>query len=109
MLASGEYAVFTNNSDPATNGGITPFAAYGPMLRLGNGGDSVSLSYQGTVIDTIAWDGSWPGANGTAICLRASYPASNDAAADWSAAVGSYGPTGDLGAPGVANDATNCP
>lgn len=108
-IAPGGYAIFAYSNNLAENGGISAMVGYGSSgIQLSNSGDQITLIYQGNIIDEVTWTGSWPGGNGTAICLKAPY-GDNDMSSSWSSSVGSFGSSPDNGHPGDASDSTNCP
>jgi large repetitive protein len=108
-IPSGGYAVIAHNLEPGTNGGVDAIASYGMDLLLANTDDVVRIAYQATEIDMVDWASGWPGSNGVSMCLRFPYAADNNVMGSWGASAGSFGTGGDMGSPGLASDATNCP
>ena len=91
------------------NGGVENASAYGTRIALANGGDRITLTVGSTTIDEVVWSAGWPGAtDGTSMCLKAPY-GDNSMPGAWSNSVGTFSTSGDLGSPGVASSATNCP
>lgn len=86
----------------SVNGGIElDFEWSGPALS--NAGDSLTLSFDGTTIDTVDFS-SFTIVSGVALSLDTAADAvDNDDASFWCEATSSYG-DGDLGTPGAAND-----
>ncbi len=105
-VPAGGYMILGINADAATNGGITVAYAYNNIF-LGNGADELILrTPDGTVIDSIAWDGGtlWPDPTGASMSLQDPGLDNNDGT-NWCVATTPYG-AGDLGTPGTTND---CP
>lgn len=96
------YFVFGTKS--AENGGYTPdyLYPYNDMKLIKEG--SISLSSNGTEIDTVQWDSSWTMSVGASFNLSSSFADStlNDDVKHWCNSTKSYG-DGDLGSPGAMN------
>ncbi len=107
LIPAGGFLVLGNNTDTATNGGVTVDYGYGGSWFIANGDDEIILTDElGTEIDRVEYDGgpSFPDPNGASMALI--NPAlDNNIGANWCEAVTPYG-AGDLGTPGTAND---CP
>lgn len=101
------YAVLGASADTSNNGGVVLDAEFGNGVALNNSGDTVEISLRGTVIDSLAYTASWPGGNGTSMCLKFPY-GDRTVSSSWSDSVGTFG-SGQNGHPGVASDAMNCP
>lgn len=55
-ILPGEYLVFGNNADPASNGiGASPSYVYGANVVLQNGADELELRCNGVVVDRVFW------------------------------------------------------
>ena len=100
------YAVLANNPDVNSNGGIPVDAEY-TGVSLGNGGDTIMLSYDGVVIDSVAYDDgiNFPEVDGVSMNLD---PGSfdtiaNDDGSNWCMANSELA-SGDKGTPKEAND-----
>jgi len=108
-LLPGEFAVFGPLDDLTVNGGVSLDYAYGTGLLLNNGGgDTLTLSYQETVLDGVAFDngGDFPAALGVSLTLgNTSFAAAlNDIGSNWCLGTSPYGDGSNLGTPGAAND-----
>ena len=97
-VESGGYFVLGRNGSSAHNGGVQVDHVYGEVT-LNNGGDVITLSYQGTVIDSIAYDeaSGFPLSAGVSIINDALLPGSST---DWCSSSSSFG-GGDFGSPGA--------
>ena len=99
------YAVFTARSEKTLNGGvITDYAYSYSDISFGNS-DNLSISYNGTTFDTVAYVRStWNVTEGFALNLTPSLfnATSNDNKSNWCAPSSTYG-DGDYGTPGGAN------
>lgn len=100
----GEYLVFGNNADIATNGGVTVDFEYSGFT-LANGADEiVLLDGSNAEIDRVVYDGGpdFPDPTGASMALND--PAlDNNVGANWAVSAVPFG-DGDLGTPGAAND-----
>ena len=108
-VGSGEYVVLARNGSTAQNGGVVPIHVYG-KLTLNNPGETLTLSYDGTLIDQVVYGGTegTPEAKGASLMLfSAGKPSntSNDSSFNWCVSAGSFG-SGDKGSPGQDNG--NC-
>ncbi len=107
IVPPGGYAVFGNNVDSTTNGGVIVDFAYGNMA-LGNFDDEIEIiSVDGTItIDRVAWDdgATFPDPTGASMSLdpAALDAVSNDDGTNWCEGSTVYG-DGDLGSPGSPN------
>ncbi|MDG1478852.1 MAG: MopE-related protein [Myxococcota bacterium] len=102
-----DYAVFARRA--SNNGGVTADYAYDTDMTFGNGSsDELYLDIDGTVIDSVAWDGgtNWPYAEGIAMMLDPDYysESDNDDYSYWCDASSEITSGGDLGTPGADND-----
>jgi predicted extracellular nuclease len=107
MVPAGGYLVLGNNTDFATNGGVSVAYSYGSSFFLSNGADELILEIDSlTEVDRVEWDGgpTFPDPTGASMSLID--PAlDNNIGANWCEASTPYG-DGDLGTPGSANDCT---
>ena len=107
VVAAGGYVVFGKDSNTAVNGGVTVDYAFGTKMDLGNGSDSVYLTYGSTTIDAVVWDNgaTFPDPTGYSMSLDpdARDTSSNDTGSNWCEASSTYG-DGDYGTPGADND-----
>lgn len=112
IIPPGGYGIFAYAADAATNGGL-PFVtgAYGAAdIQLNNGTETITLSYNSVIIDSISYDMTWPAGAGVSACLRFPYAMDNGVPAGWGSSVGAFGSVAtELGSPGTANNSTNCP
>jgi hypothetical protein len=115
MIPAGGYVVFGVSSDPGLNGGMTVDYEFSGM-SLGNGSDELILTNASGTLDEIVWDNgsTFPDPTGASMSLDPSMfnINDNDDGANWCEGLTSYSVTigtisGDLGTPGVMNDA--CP
>ncbi|NBC31109.1 MAG: ExeM/NucH family extracellular endonuclease [Alphaproteobacteria bacterium] len=103
-VGPGEYLVFGNNADTATNGGITVDFEYSGFT-LANGADEVVLiDGSNAEIDRVAYDGGpdFPDPTGASMAL-ADPSLDNTVGSNWAESTVPFG-DGDLGTPGAAND-----
>jgi hypothetical protein len=106
IVPAGGYGVLARSDNPSSNGGINGAYAYGSDIQLGNGGDTISITCGGELIDGVDFTSGWPGSDtaGTSIQLSsyALNAADNDDPAWWCDSTDTYG-DGDTGTPGAAN------
>ena len=113
VVPAGGYALFANNDDAATNGGLPAvdyvFARDDFLLNsYDDSSDSIVLELDGAVIDDVLYmtDGTWPHQTGYTASLDPDYTdaAANGDAGNWCLADVSwiYG-DGDRGTPGDEN------
>jgi len=103
QLNAGELALFSSNGLAGTNGGLKSIVAW-PIgaMALGNSSDSIELvGGNGTTLDSVSWDNSWPGGTGTSAERKDLEEAGS--VANFANGSSSYG-LGDLGTPGQSND-----
>ncbi|SVE49226.1 uncharacterized protein METZ01_LOCUS502080, partial [marine metagenome] len=97
------YIVFGRNTNTETNGGVNIDYEYDD-LTLSNGSDELILiSPEGTISDTIAWDGgeTFPDPTGASMALI-DIELDNSVGSNWTVSTTPYG-DGDLGTPGFPN------
>lgn len=84
--------------------GFTPDFAYTEAFSVANGGDIITLSCDGTVVDTVDYD-AFPPEAGVSLNLDPDFfnATDNDAAENWCPGVNVYLEP-DTGTPGAAND-----
>ena len=104
-IGPGERVVLGASGESAFDGGAGVAWAWGAAISLDAGGDAVSLSCDGAVVDAVIWDQTFPSLAGASLSLapEAADADANDQAASWCLAISTYG-AGDLGTPGAAND-----
>ncbi len=108
VIPAGGYLVFTEEGDPAANGGIDSDYDYAGM-NLGNTDDEIVLvNLAGDEVAAVRYDNgdTFPDGNGASAQFDANVePTAANAAdgANWCEAVTPYG-DGDLGTPGAPND-----
>ncbi|RNC87780.1 MAG: T9SS C-terminal target domain-containing protein [Winogradskyella sp.] len=112
VVPAGGYFVFVINGDSMANGGITGAYSYNGDISLSNSGsssDGIVIECQGSIIDQVIWDGTFPPAtSGNAMelsnTLLARNNLDNDLGTNWGLVPPgfTYG-DGDLGTPGSAN------
>ena len=108
-VSFGDYIVLGIESDPLLNGGLDLDYAYGTGLAgLGNSGDRLELSYNGTIIDLVDFSSAFPNVNGSSMELDPGNRtgAANDEYFNWCAATQPFG-SGDQGTPGAENGSCN--
>ena len=118
IVPAGGYAVLQRRGeeycyDDAIAATGAPTAIYRKAMSLNNDGDSVTLSYEGTVFDTVTYtasgDDSWPVAEGASMRLDGGMvtvpggASANDEPVNWCVSMSPIGDTTDLGTPGAAN------
>ena len=99
-----EYFVL-GTSDHSTNGGISIDFRYNYNLLKMFEGDSISLQFAETIIDSVAWKGvDWPDQKGKArnLSINMYSAAKNDNLQNWCSAQKVYGP-GNFGTPKEPN------
>jgi len=89
-VAAGAYVVLARSTDPATNGGVENTAST-LSLSLNNTDETLSLSVDGVLLDSVSWERTNPG-----VATQV------DALGRVCEAMDAYG-DGDLGTPGFAN------
>jgi hypothetical protein len=107
IVPANGYAVLGINSDTSLNGGYTANYQYSNFY-LSNIKDAIILTYDGTIIDQVVYDGlEFPIPNGASMELDVGYfdNFSNDIGFYWYVAVSTFG-IGDKGTPGSANSRT---
>lgn len=117
VVDSGEYVVFGNNANTATNGGAPVAYSYGASITLNNGSSTSANEWlalrtpAGVTIDSVAYATRTPpaapgpytppsGASRAVIDLNADNTIIGGS--NWSTSVSTYG-LGDRGTPGAAN------
>ena len=106
VIAAGEYSVFATNDDSSTNGGVDVTVDLPSSFYLAQGGDEIVLTFDGEVIDEIAYDMSmveWYTSNQAGYSLQLcpnNDAIDNDDAENWSKSSVPYG-LGDFGTPGA--------
>jgi hypothetical protein len=106
-VSSGAYVILARNGSTSQNGGVTPLHVYG-KLTLNNPGETVSLSYDGTLIDQVQYGDAegTPEATGASLMLKTGSGtpnnSNNDNGSNWCVSGSAFG-DGDLGSPGAAN------
>lgn len=100
----GPDAYLTFAPDSEVDPGFTPSYEYTENFSVANGGDVITLTCDGTVVDTVDYD-AFPPAAGVSLNLDPDFfdSASNDAAENWCPGVNVYLDP-DTGTPGAAND-----
>jgi hypothetical protein len=115
VIPAGGSAVFAASDDTALNNGVAVDYAYGSALSLHNDADVLTLTFDGTVIDSVAYGSTSPWTlsrrrKGKSLSLRSAWTdaTSNDDGANWCTSRTSYGfnlaGKIDQGTPGDAND-----
>jgi endonuclease I len=102
-ISNGDYAVFGNNSNFNSNGGVDIIAEYSG-INLANAGDELILiSPEGFIADSISWDGGnqFPFSNGSSMGLT-DLNLDNLIASNWQESNLIFG-SGDSGTPGFEN------
>jgi hypothetical protein len=106
LIAPHSVVVLAKLMNASDNGGVSNVAgAFGAEFSLSNGGGKVSLLCGGVAIDTVAFDTTWPYAEGVSMQLSRSAITSgqNDNKAQWCAAQNVYA-NGQRGSPGTTTD-----
>jgi hypothetical protein len=107
VLAPGAVYLFAVSDDPALNDGLVPDYAYDAAdLRIGNGTDTLVLTYEDITVDTVAFDGDFPDEAGKSLSLDPDKVDAddNDDPDNWCEGDGDYGADGNQGTPGELND-----
>ncbi len=99
-VAPGDRLLFARSTDASVNGGL-PAPDFTFSFGLSNGGATLFVGVDETVIDTITWTGSSAGES-TSLDPALESAAANDDEANWCDGKTPYG-DGDLGTPGAAN------
>ncbi|MFK7931145.1 MAG: MopE-related protein [Myxococcota bacterium] len=109
-IAKDDWFVFGVDADTTANGGVTVDYEYSSFL-LSNGADEVVLSFDGTEIDRVDYDGGsdFPDPTGASMNLDPDNrdDSDNDDGSLWCEADSEITSGGDYGTPGAAND--ECP
>jgi len=104
IIAAGAYALFAENADHLTNGGLpTVDYDYPSTFVLANGDDEIVIMDGTTEIDRVNYDGgpSFPDPNGASMMLvDVSYD--NNVGANWAEESNETYGDGDYGTPGAA-------
>jgi hypothetical protein len=113
VVSAGGVAVLTRRSlegstySDAIAASGAPTASYRKSVSLNNDSDTLTLTYETTVIDAVVYDSAFPISAGASIEVGAdslSDGASlNDFSDNWCAATSIIAPWVDLGSPGVVN------
>ncbi len=101
-VPAGTRLLFARNEDAAANGGL-PAVDHTFAFGLANGGGTLALAVDGTVVDTVTWTNATAG-TAWSLSSDAENATANDDPANWCDATAPYG-DGDLGTPGAANPA----
>ena len=107
VLEPGAVYLFAVSDDPALNDGLAPDYVYDTAdLRLGNGTDTLVLTYEDVTVDTVTYDGDFPDEAGKSLSLDPDHldADDNDAPDNWCDGDGDYGADGNQGTPGALND-----
>jgi hypothetical protein len=111
-IASGDYFVFGADDDTSKNGGVTVDFEYGTKLPLGNSGDTIDVTFDGTTIDKVVYatSGDWSGKSSDGKSIQV-VPAKlnatdNDLAGSWCVSATAFGVGTSFGTPGAKSD---CP
>ncbi len=102
QAAPGAFVVFSKSASAADGKGSF---VYGGSMTLTNSSDSIVLSLDGTELDRVVYDGSFPLISGSSMQLStdALDITGNDDPANWCRSVASMN-DGDLGSPAAPND-----
>ncbi|MCS5584177.1 MAG: choice-of-anchor D domain-containing protein, partial [Pseudomonadales bacterium] len=104
-IPPGGYALLARISDSTSNGGINPDVVYGTGISLFDGGETIFIKEgTGIVVDTLAYDNSFPFEDGVSMELIVPQWDNNDSLS-WAAAGIPYGDGDNFGSPGRRNDA----
>lgn len=119
VIADGAYAVFSVNRDQYSNSGIAGVAYEFSGIQLTNGDDALTLDCNGAVLDAVVYtDADFPDTSGVSmqfdkdLLFGATFNDAetlaqlNDDGAGWCEGTATFGPDGNTGTPGTAND---CP
>ena len=109
-VPAGGRVVLAREGYPLLNGGVTADHDWSGSFALANGSDDLVLSFEGRLLDRVAWDdgATFPDEAGASMSLSAAALAGssaaelNDQGASWCPATEAFG-DGDLGTPGAAN------
>ena len=102
LVPSMGFLVLGRNSDTGQNGGVQLAYQYSGFI-LDNTGDEIELvDGTGTVIDSVSYGSSTPGAS-TSLSPASFSASGSEEAANWCAATSTM-PGGDMGTPGTIND-----
>ncbi len=98
LVAAGSYVVFGRSAEAA--GGNVDYV-YGAAMSLTNSNDELILeTAEGTVVDRLGYDGSFPLEAGRAMETAVETADGNDIPGNWCAASDALG-DGDFGSPGA--------
>jgi hypothetical protein len=105
VIQSNEHLVFGINGDSSTNGGVSIDYVYSSEINLSNSSDEVILSFDGTALDRVAYDSTFPTVAGKSMSLNPDQTdnALNDNGTNWCYALSAQA-SGDFGTPGESND-----
>ena len=102
QVGNNNHAVFSSNSDPNLNGGITNSFQYEEVLLANTNDEIYLISPEGIIADSIWWDNiSFPYGNGRSMSLI-DYESDNSLSTNWLESNIQYG-FGDYGTPGLTN------
>jgi cysteine-rich repeat protein len=98
------FLVLGNNPDVTTNGGVKVDYVF-HKISLGNTASTLTLTSQGTVVDTLTYGPAWPIFSGKSAALDPTFitASANDDPANWCKGQAPYALNGDFGTPGTAN------
>lgn len=99
--------LLAKSTDTLVNGGLPAVDyAFGTTFSLTNDADEIVLDCSGVIVDQVVYDATWAFDDGRAAALSGDQldADANDDASNWCGASAPYG-DGDLGTPGVENDA----
>ncbi len=104
IVPAGGYLVLGNNVDVTTNGGVKVDAIF-HKVSLANTASTLTLTSQGTIVDTLTYGNQWPIVGGKSVALDPASltAAANDDVANWCKGQAAYAAAGDFGTPGTAN------
>ncbi len=104
IVPAGGYLVLGNNPDVTTNGGVKVDHVF-HKVSFSNTATTMTLTSQGTVVDTLTYGAQWPILAGKSAALdpTALTTTGNDDVNNWCKGQTPYAANGDFGTPGAAN------
>ncbi len=104
IVPAGGYFVLGSDGDVTLNGGVKVDLVYQQVV-LSNTTSALTLTSQGTVVDTLTYGAAWPIVAGKSAALDPAQMTAmaNDNPAKWCKGQALFAANGDYGTPGAAN------
>jgi cysteine-rich repeat protein len=104
-VPAGDYLIVGESAAAVPGGVDLAWDDIDATFALANTEDEIVIEWRGSLVDRVAFTGSWPVSSGVSLALNPSSldADSNDADSNWCAGIGDYGVAPNVGSPGAAN------